>query len=124
MIIEQFADEGHWGLSTHLTIFDCDEDIIKDPKIIRAFIFDLVKFLKMQRYGEPFIERFGEGELFGYSAIQLIYTSSITMHFNEADNRAFIDIFSCKGYEPVEAAEYCQGYLMAKSYDMTWMFRD
>ena len=124
MISEQFSTDGHWGLSTHLTIHNCNASFIRDPEFIREFVYDLVIFIDMERYGEPVIERFGEGDLVGYSVMQLIKTSSITMHFNEADDRAFIDIFSCKGYEPTEAAQFCEDYLDATTYDMTWMFRD
>jgi S-adenosylmethionine/arginine decarboxylase-like enzyme len=78
----------------------------------------------MRRYGEPVIERFGEGNLYGYSIMQLIHTSSITMHFSEMDNRAFIDIFSCKGYEPDDAATYCADYLGGHVSSFNWQFRD
>lgn len=124
MIAKQFIDEGHWGLSTMLTVFNCDSQLIKDPGFIADFIQDLVDFIDMESYGDPMIERFGENELYGYSAMQFIKTSSITMHFNEADNRAFIDIFSCKGYEPVLAAQFCEDYLCGESYSMQYTFRD
>ena len=124
MISKQFADEAHWGLSTMLTIHGCNHDNITDPEFIRDFVLDLVEYIDMEPYGETIIERFGEGHLEGYSAMQLIKTSSITMHFSETDDRTFIDIFSCKGYEPVEAAQFCEDYLDATSYDMAWSFRD
>ena len=124
MISKQFSDESHWGLSTAITVHGCNTDYISDRDFIQSFVLDLVDYIDMEAYGETIIERFGEGDLEGYSAMQLIKTSSITMHFSEVDGRAFIDIFSCKGYEPVEAAQFCEDYLSGKSYDMAWMFRD
>jgi S-adenosylmethionine/arginine decarboxylase-like enzyme len=119
--INQF---NHWGLSTLLTIEDCDLDSITSREFLNGFVCDLVDSLDMQRYGEPIIERFGEGDLFGFSVVQLIHTSCVTMHFSEADQRAFIDIFSCKEYDPETVAEYCVGYLMGSNYTMTQLFRD
>ena len=116
--------DGHWGLSTMLTIYNCDNTNIRDEYFIKDFMADLVEFIDMEAYGEPLVARFGVGDLLGYSAIQLIYTSSITMHFSEVDNRAFIDIFSCKGYEPTDAAQFCEDYLDGSSYDMRWAYRD
>jgi len=124
MISKQFHDEGHWGLTTMITVHGCNPVCIRDPEFLRDFVCDLVDYIDMERFGEPIIERFGEGELVGYSVMQLIHTSSITMHFSEADNRAFIDIFSCKGYEPHEAAQFCEDYLSGKSHDFEWSFRD
>jgi S-adenosylmethionine/arginine decarboxylase-like enzyme len=124
MISDQFIEGNHWGLSTLLTIEDCNICYITDKKFLCGFIGDLVDFLDMQQYGEPVIERFGKGDLLGFSVVQLIHTSCITMHFSEVDQRAFIDIFSCKGYEPSAVAEYCTGYLMGSSYTADWLFRD
>ena len=124
MISKQFADENHWGLSTMLTIHGCNHEYITDPEFIRDFVLDLVEYIDMEPYGEPIIHRFGEGDLVGYSAMQFIHTSSITMHFSEIDDRTFIDIFRCKGYEPVEAAQFCEDYLDGSSYDIQWSFRD
>lgn len=124
MITKQFSDESHWGLSTMLTIHGCNHDNITSGEFIHDFMCDLVDYIDMERYGEPFVARFGEGDLLGYSAIQLIHTSSITMHFSESDDRAFIDIFSCKGYDPADTAQFCEDYLDGSSYDMQWAFRD
>ena len=46
------------------------------------------------------LERFGDGELEGWSALQFIETSSITVHADEVVGRCFVDIFSC---QPLDA---------------------
>jgi len=68
----------------------------------------------MTRYGKAMIKRFGEGTLEGYSALQFIETSSVTMHFDEVKNRAFIEIFSCKFFNPKRAEVFCRKFLQAK----------
>ena len=124
MISEQFNSGGHWGLLTMITVNGCNPEDIKDETFIYGFVCDLVDYIDMEREGDPIVKRFGEGDLFGFSAIQLIKTSSVTMHFSEKDNRAFIDIFSCKGYEPHRAAEYCRDYLCGSNMSYDWVFRD
>lgn len=124
MITKQFIDEHHWGLSTMITVHGCEPRYLTDEQFIRNFMSDLVDYIDMEPYGETVVARFGEGDLLGYSAMQLIKTSSITMHFSETDNRAFIDIFSCKGYEPHESAQFCEDYLSGMSHDFEWTFRD
>lgn len=91
----------------------CDPDAIRSPAIIGRFIVTLCDHIGMKRYGKPLIKRFGEGDLEGYSAMQFIHTSSVTMHFDEIKNRAFIEIFSCKFFDPQKAEAFCKTFLKA-----------
>jgi hypothetical protein len=53
----------------------------------------------MRAHGPLHLERFGDGELEGWSAMQFIETSSITVHADEFGCRCFIDVFSCKPFD-------------------------
>lgn len=77
----------------------------------------------MKRFGEPMIQKFGEGELLGYSALQFIETSSITIHFDEVKNRAFIEIFSCKFFDPPKAANFCGSFFKAGRINCRYFLR-
>lgn len=68
----------------------------------------------MVAHGPTHIERFGSGTLEGYSAMQFIETSSITIHCDEVDKRAFIDIFSCKDFDSDTAKHFASDYFQAK----------
>jgi S-adenosylmethionine/arginine decarboxylase-like enzyme len=59
-----------------------------------------------------------EPHLYGYSVLQLIQTSDITAHFCDATGDAYIDIFSCKEYNPAAAGLFCQDYFKAEN--MIW----
>ena len=112
--LEQEYDEHQcWGMVASIDLYDCHPQHIKNPEKIRELITGLCAEIKMKRYGEPMIERFAEGELEGYSALQFIETSSVTMHFDEVKNRAFIDVFSCKFFEPPVAETFCKNFLGA-----------
>ena len=114
----------YWGLSAIINLYECDSNLIKNPKIIKDFIVELCDFIKMERQGDVLIDRFGEGKLEGYSVMQFIQTSSITAHFDEEKNRAFIDIFSCKKFDSKQALEFCRLFFKAKDIKMTVIERD
>ncbi len=101
----------------------CKRELISNPEPIREFIIALCEEIKMKRHGEAMIERFAEGALEGYSALQFIETSSITMHFDEGENRAFIDIFSCKYFDPKQAERFCKTYLGGTNSKLIHFFR-
>jgi S-adenosylmethionine/arginine decarboxylase-like enzyme len=103
-----------WGMLASFDLYECKPEHIRRPEKIREFIFKLCSAIKMKRFGEPLIKKFGAGDLLGYSALQFIETSSITLHFDETENRAFIEIFSCKFFDPEKARDFCFRFLRAK----------
>ena len=54
----------------------------------------------MVAFGPPRVVMFGEGNKKGYTLIQLIKTSCISAHFVEQTNDIYLDIFSCKPFDP------------------------
>ena len=58
----------------------------------------------MRAHGPLKLERFGNGELEGWSAMQFIETSTITVHADEVGGRLFVDVFSCRPFDPGLAA--------------------
>lgn len=104
-----------WGRSLSVDLHGCDHKLVKDPKAIIAFVHALCKHIKMKRHGPTQIQRFGHGDLRGWSMMQFIETSSIVAHFDEKANRAFIDIFSCKTFNPKITARFCSLYFKAKN---------
>lgn len=112
-----------WGLLASLDLRGCNPGYIKQPEKIKELIIGLCSAIKMKRFGEPMIKKFGNGDLFGYSAIQFIETSSLTFHFDETKNRAFIEIFSCKFFDPDTAADFCRKFLEAKRFKLRYSLR-
>ena len=58
----------------------------------------------MKAHGPLALERFGTGELEGWSAMQFIETSTIVVHADEVAGRCFVDVFSCQAFDPDLAA--------------------
>jgi len=122
--IERFKKGGEWGLLTSVDLRGCDHQKICDGDYIRQFSVDLCEHIKMKRFGDPIVVRFGaDPRVQGYSLAQLIETSLISGHFAEDTDRAFIDVFSCKEYPPQEVAEYCKKYFGASEVEYSVSFR-
>ena len=98
------ASYGPWGLLAAIDLHGCRRGRLEDPDTIRRFVPIVIDAIGMQAHGELALERFGSGQLSGWSAMQFIETSSITLHADEVDGRCFVDIFSCRLFDPGVAA--------------------
>jgi len=108
-----------WGVLTSVDIYDCEPDIIRDAGMIEKFVRDLCELIDMKRFGNCQVVHFGEDEkVEGFSMTQLIETSLISGHFANATNCAYLDIFSCKFYEPREIAEFAMSFFKGNNYKM------
>jgi S-adenosylmethionine/arginine decarboxylase-like enzyme len=87
-----------------IDLHGCERGRVADPDAIRSFVSAVVDAIGMRAHGPLHLERFGDGELEGWSAMQFIETSSITVHADEFARRCFIDVFSCRAFDADVAA--------------------
>ncbi len=121
---EQFRELGAWGLYTSVDIHNCEGSIIRDADMIRQFVVQLCDLIEMKRYGETQVVHFGEDErVAGYSMIQLIETSLISGHFANLTNTSYIDIFSCKYYDPEVVAHFSLSFFKGTDYNINIALR-
>ena len=100
-----------WGIASSIDIYECDGEIIRDADAIRRFVVELCELIEMKRFGETQVVHFGEDEkVAGYSMIQLIETSLISAHFANLTNTTYLDVFSCKPYDPDVVRDFAQRY--------------
>ncbi len=119
-VVDRYKQENPWGMNFSIDLYECDPGLIRDPKYIKKFLADVVKFIDMKAYGDPVVVHFGkEPRVSGISAMQLIETSSITAHFADITNTAHIDIFSCKPFKPHLTSIFCKDYFKAKEEKMS-----
>lgn len=122
--IDQFEKLGAWGLYCSVDIHNCDPDIIRDAEMIRQYAIQLCDLIQMKRFGETQVVHFGEDErVAGFSMVQLIETSMISGHFANLTNTAYIDIFSCKYYDPEVAAQFSLSYFKGSDYTLNVALR-
>ncbi len=58
-IIERFTKGEEWGLLTSIDLHGCDPEKIRSKETITQFSVDLCDLIKMKRFGEPIVVRFG-----------------------------------------------------------------
>jgi S-adenosylmethionine/arginine decarboxylase-like enzyme len=93
-----------WGMLAAIDLHGCRFAALADPNTIGAFVSAVIEAIGMRAHGPLQLERFGEGDLQGWSAMQFIETSSITLHADEFGCRCFVDVFSCRPFDPAVAA--------------------
>ena len=87
-------------------LLDCkdvtvSDTFLNDRAYIKAFMNHLVEAIDMRKLGRLHIEFLdAPEELVGFSAVQLIHTSSIVLHVFPYDQTLNLDVFSCKEFLP------------------------
>lgn len=108
-------EQALWGLLTSIDIYGCNPEIIRDREQIERYIIELCDLIDMKRFGECQVVHFGKDErVAGYSMVQLIETSIISGHFANLTNAAYIDIFSCKLYDPDQVAGFSKAFFQGE----------
>ena len=97
--------ERHYGRHVMLGAHGCNEALL-DKAVIAEFMQELARRIDMVTFGPPFVERFGGGIEIGISAVQLIETSAITIHTNDAARDLYLDVFSCKDFKAATVIAY------------------
>ena len=112
------------GQLTIINLKECDKNLVRYKENLANFGKELCNVIKMVAYGDPFVDRFGKDELEGYSLVQRIETSNITVHLDEFENKAFVDIFSCKEFSDKDAAEFSKKFFKAKQLNYQTIMRE
>ena len=113
-----------WGLHSAIDIHGCNPDAIRDADKIKQFVVELCDKIEMKRFGECVVVNFGEEErVAGFSMTQLIETSLISAHFANQTNPVYLDVFSCKCYDPNVVAEFAKEFFGGDGYDLNYTFR-
>lgn len=88
-----------WGFHLLTDMSGCDEKM-DSPAYIKKFFTELISDLKMVKLSEIMIKD-GPYDTGGHglSAVQLINTSSITLHTDTKNMCVYLDIFSCKDFK-------------------------
>ena len=108
-----------WGLHSCIDLYECNRETIRDAEKIREFVIELCDLIKMKRFGETQVVHFGEDEkVAGFSMTQLIETSLISAHFANQSNTTYLDVFSCKQYDPGVVVNFAKDFFQAKTYNL------
>lgn len=123
-IEEEFKKQKAWGISANVDLYNCNPNSIRDGKLIESYVIELCELIKVKRFGECVVVNFGEDErIAGYSMTQLIETSLLSGHFANQTNTAYLDVFSCKFYDPEVVAEFSKKYFEATEVKLKYTLR-
>lgn len=115
-IKKKFNKLNAWGLSCSFDLKSCNPEFIREADKIKQFVIELCDLIEMKRFGDCQVVHFGEDEkVAGYSMIQLIETSLISSHMRNEDNSIYLDVFSCKLYDPEKVANFAINFFEAVS---------
>jgi S-adenosylmethionine decarboxylase len=104
-----------WGVSSCIDLYGCDLQLMQDEGEIKRFVHELCDLIKMQRFGETQVVRFGDDtRVSGFSMTQLIETSLISAHFADNSQAIYLDVFSCAPYDPDEVAAFAAHFFKAQ----------
>jgi S-adenosylmethionine/arginine decarboxylase-like enzyme len=119
-----YKEQDAWGLLASIDLHGCDGALIRNAEAIKRFVVELCERIDMKRFGECTVVNFGEDEVVaGYSMFQLIETSNIAAHFANQTNTTYLDLFSCKYFNPCEVSEFAKEFFGAKDYALTYTLR-
>jgi S-adenosylmethionine/arginine decarboxylase-like enzyme len=121
---EKPSKDDHWGYHLILDMSGCNKKI-DQPDVVRAFLKELVKKLDMVAVGEPIVKSFDDSHKGrGTSGIQLITTSTITFHSDDERWCVYLDVFSCKTYDPKVVFDAVNKHFEPKEIRHKWLYRD
>ena len=113
-----------WGYHLLLDCSGCNSRI-RDKESIKQFVSTLITAIDMKRVGNPVLEYLTPTlENSGYSLMQMIETSNITAHFVESNQSAYIDVFSCKQFDPLVAEQIVKDYFSPNNIKTNFLIRN
>jgi len=101
----------------------CSPKMIGSQTVVTSFAKTLVKRIEMVPFGEPQVVMFGSGNKKGYTLVQLIETSNICAHFVEENNSMYLDVFSCKNFDPAVVKETVYEFFDAQKFNIKVLVR-
>ncbi len=114
-----------WWIASSVDVYWCDQKLIRDWEYIKKYVIELCELIEMKRFWETQVVHFWEDEKVAwFSMTQLIETSLISWHFANDTNVAYMDIFSCKYYDPLVMADFTLKFFKWKYYKINVNFRD
>jgi hypothetical protein len=105
-----------YGLELLLDLKGCDLTDLTRQKLEDYFV-RLCDLIAMRRHGEPVFweDRSGVPHLHGLSAVQFIETSNVVCHALPLLGAVYLNIFSCKEFDPEVAEGFSRAFWGADS---------
>ena len=115
----------YWGYQMIVDCGGCDPALMSSYENVDKWIRQLVKDIDMEPIGEPWIE-YTAGDFedkAGFTAVQIIVTSSIVAHFIDSTGDIYLDVFSCKDFAIDTVKQTTQEYFEPENIRINFLTR-
>lgn len=102
----------YWGYHVMMDCWNSERVPMQSRRRVEQFIKELVERIDMEPIGEPWIEYTAGHDpgKAGFTATQIIVTSSIVAHFVDSTGSIYLDVFSCKNFDIEEVESVVKKY--------------
>ncbi len=99
-----------WGLHTLIDLKGCDPETIRNEDNIHRFVETLIDEIEMVPLSDLSLVycETTDPNKYGYSFYRMIQDSHISGHLVDIDNSGYIEVFSCKDYDPEKVVDVVQ----------------
>ena len=120
-----------WGYHLILDVsgLRCSVDKLNDVLYLKAFVAEMLDVTGMKAWGDCLVSRLTaeDGDfpdaLSGYTVVQLLHTSNLTMHVCDKADAIYFDLFSCSKFDSAAAVGVLQKYFEPQSVRETFLTR-
>jgi S-adenosylmethionine decarboxylase len=97
-----------FGQHLIIDLADCDPVVVADGDALIRLILGLCEVIGMEPYGPPWAERFAlhDPVAAGWTVVQPITTSLISLHASESRASVCLDVFSCRDFDADAAVDF------------------
>jgi len=113
----------YYGQHMMVSAYGCHPRLL-NIEFMSSFLRELADRIDMVRFGPPHVYRFGSGVECGLSGFQLIETSQVSFHSNDAARDLYLDVFSCKPFSQQLVLDYVAGTLFPRKMRQQTFWRD
>jgi S-adenosylmethionine/arginine decarboxylase-like enzyme len=123
--------ENFWGYHLMLDCkeLSCEFDLLNDEQYLRDFVKEMLVATDMKPWGEPLIARLTDDDgtfpdaLSGFTVVQLLHTSNLTLHICDLTRTLYFDLFSCKRFSQEKAIDVIKKFFDPQGVRVTYLTR-
>jgi S-adenosylmethionine decarboxylase len=97
-----------FGLHLIVDLAGCDPAVVADGDALKGLILGLCEVIGMEPYGPAWAERFAlhDPVAAGWTVVQPITTSLVSLHASESRSSICLDVFSCRDFDADAAVDF------------------
>ena len=119
----QSEKKEHWGYHLLVGFGQANKNIDSEEKI-KEFYKKLFKVLEVKELSEIVIKRALPEEGRGLSAMQMLTTSSVTLHTDDEGYDGYLDVFVCAPFKPEPVISLVEEFFTPKIIHKFFVARD